>query len=102
METSVQHSRPAVTPTERRMPLGRANILYYPMHCKRATRSALTCRAAMDRKQAQNAMVAGLIATCLVRACVWQTIFASNVQGRSIRSLYSSIVLYSIMEAMMI
>lgn len=54
------------------MLLGRANDFYYPMHCKRGTRSALTCRAAMDRKQAQKAMVAGLIATCLVRACVWQ------------------------------
>lgn len=52
------------------MPLGRANDSYSSMHCKRATRSALTCRAAMDRMQAQKAMVAGLIATCLVRA--WQ------------------------------
>lgn len=70
METSVQHSRPAFTPPGRRMPLGRANDSYSSMHCKRATRSALTCRAAMDRMQAQKAMVAGLIATCLVRA--WQ------------------------------
>ena len=54
------------------MPLGRVNKFCYLMHCKRATRSALTCRAAMDLEQAQKAVVAGLMATCLVRTCVRQ------------------------------
>lgn len=67
MEAIVQHARPSAPLGRASWPLRRPIGICRPQYRHSAARSAVRCRAAMEVKDAQKAMVAGLLATCLVR-----------------------------------